>query len=43
MIGNLGGPVAVLMPATLVSAVPVLVALYQRHRRASLSLTLVGV
>ena len=27
MIGNLGGPMAVLMPATLVSAVPVLVAL----------------
>ena len=43
MIGNLGGPMAVLMPATLVSAVPVLVALYRRHRRASFSLTLVGV
>ena len=34
---------AVLIPATLVSAVPVLVALYRRHRRASFSLTLVGV
>ena len=43
MIGNLGGPMAVLMPATLVSAIPVLVALYRRHRRASFSLTLVGV
>ena len=43
MIGNLGGPMAVLMPATLVSAVPVLVALYRRHRRASFLLTSVGV
>ena len=43
MIGNLGGLMAVLMPATLVSAVPVLVALYRQHRRASFSLTLVGV
>ena len=43
MIGNLGGPMAVLMPATLVSAVPVLVALHRRHRRTSLVLTLVGV
>jgi len=43
MIGNLGGPMAVLMPATLVSAVPVVVALHRRGRRASLSLTLAGV
>jgi uncharacterized membrane protein len=31
------------MPTTLVSAVPVLVMLYRRHRRASFSLILVGV
>jgi len=43
MIGNLGGPMAVLMPATLVSAVPVLIALHRLHRRTSFSLTLVGV
>jgi uncharacterized membrane protein len=43
MIGNLGGPMAVLMPATLVSAVPLLVGLYRLHRRASFSLTLAGV
>jgi hypothetical protein len=42
MIGNLGGPMAVFMPATLLSAVPVLVALYRLHRRASFSLALVG-
>src|SRR5262245_2000862 len=42
MIDNLGGPMAVLMPATLVSAVPVLFMLYRLHRRASLSLALVG-
>jgi uncharacterized membrane protein len=33
MIANLGGPMAVLMPATLVSALPVLVSLYRRQRR----------
>ena len=43
MIGNLGGPMAVLMPATLVSVAPVLVALYRRRRRASLLLALAGV
>ena len=42
MIGNLGGPMAVLMPATLVSAGPVLFMLYRRRRRASLSLGLIG-
>ena len=42
MIGNLGGPMAVLMPTTLVSAVPVLFMLYRRHRRASFSLILAG-
>jgi hypothetical protein len=42
MIGNLGGPMAILMPATLVSVVPVLLMLYRRHRRASFALILVG-
>ena len=42
MIANLGGPMAVLMPATLVSAGPVLFVLYRLHRRASFSLILVG-
>jgi hypothetical protein len=42
MIANLGGPMAVLMPATLVTAVPVLFVLYRLHRRASFSLVLVG-
>jgi hypothetical protein len=42
MIANLGGPMAVLMPATLLSALPVLVALYRRHRRGRLSLVLAG-
>jgi hypothetical protein len=43
MIGNLGGPMAVLMPATLASAVPLLVVLYRLHRRVSFTLTLAGV
>jgi hypothetical protein len=43
MIANLGGPMAVLMPATLLSAVPVLVVLYRLRRRASFRLMLVGV
>lgn len=43
MIGNLGGPMAVLMPATLLSAVPVLVGFHRRHRRASSAFMLVGV
>ena len=42
MIANLGGPMAVLMPATLISAVPVLFVLYRVHRRASFSLILAG-
>jgi uncharacterized membrane protein len=42
MIDNLGGPMAVLMPTTLVSAVPVLFMLYRLHRRASFSLILAG-
>ncbi len=42
MINNLGGPMAVLMPTTLISAVPVLFMLYRRGRRASFSLVLVG-
>lgn len=42
MIGNLGGPMAVLMPAALLSAGPVLVVLYRLHRRASFFLVLVG-
>lgn len=43
MIANLGGPMAVLMPTTLLSAVPVLVVLYRLGRRPSFSLLLVGV
>ena len=42
MIANLGGPMAVLMPATLVSAVPVLLMLYRRGRRRSFYLLLAG-
>jgi uncharacterized membrane protein len=42
MIGNLGDPMAVLMPATLVSAVPLLFVLYRRRRRGSFYLILVG-
>jgi hypothetical protein len=42
MIANLGGPMAVLMPATLVSAGPVLFLLYRQRRRTSFSLILVG-
>ena len=42
MIANLGGPMAVLMPATLVSAVPVLIGLHRMRRRASFSLMLAG-
>jgi hypothetical protein len=43
MIANLGGPMAVLMPATLLSSVPVLVGLYRRHRHAGFYLMLAGV
>jgi uncharacterized membrane protein len=42
MIANLGGPMAVLMPATLVSALPVLFVLYRLRRRGSFYLILVG-
>jgi hypothetical protein len=42
MIANLGGSMAVLMPATLLAAVPALMGLYRR-RRASFSLMLAGV
>jgi uncharacterized membrane protein len=42
MMTNLGGPMAVLMPATMVSAVPVLFVLYRLRRRGSLYLLLVG-
>jgi hypothetical protein len=42
MIDNLGGPMAVLMPGTLISAIPVLFVLYRLHRRASFFLVLVG-
>ena len=41
MIANLAGPMSVLMPATLLSALPVLVSLYRRDRR-SFSLMLVS-
>jgi anthrone oxygenase-like protein len=43
MIDNLGGAMAVLMPMTLISALPVLFMLYRLHRRASFSLIIVGV
>ena len=33
MIANLGGPMAILLPAAILSALPVLVGLYRRHRR----------
>ena len=42
MIANLGGPMALLMPATLVSAVPVLYLLYRGHHRGSFYLILTG-
>jgi uncharacterized membrane protein len=40
MIGNLGGPMAVLMPAALLSAIPVLVDLYRRRLQARFYLML---
>jgi len=43
MIANLGGPMAGLMPATLLSAVPVLFGLHRLHRRTGFYLMLVGV
>ena len=42
MIANLGGPMAVLMPATLVSAALVLPILYRLHQRGSFYFVLVG-
>jgi hypothetical protein len=42
MIANLGGPMAVLMPAALLSAVPVLIGIHPLHRRPSFSLMLAG-
>src|SRR5215211_647109 len=42
MIANLGGPMAVLMPATLLSAVPVVALLWRLHRRTALYLALGG-
>lgn len=42
MIGNLGGPMAVLMPLTLISALPVLYLLYRLHQHTSFSLMLAG-
>jgi uncharacterized membrane protein len=42
MIANLGGPMAVLMPATLLSAVPVLFVLNRLRRRGSFYLILMG-
>jgi hypothetical protein len=43
MIGNLGAPMAVLMPASLLCAVPVLAASYRRRRLTGFYLTLAGV
>jgi hypothetical protein len=43
MIANLGGPMALLMPATLLTSVPVLFGLYRLHRRAGFYLMLAGV
>ncbi len=42
MIANLGGPMAVLMPTTLITAVPVLIGLRRLRRRASFALMLAG-
>jgi hypothetical protein len=42
MIRNLGGPMSVLMPLTLASAVPVLFGLRRLHQRGSFYLVLVG-
>jgi hypothetical protein len=43
MIANLGGPMAILMPAAVLSAVPVLVGFHRRHWRPGFNLTLAGV
>ena len=42
MIGNLGGPMSVLLPAAVLSAVPVLIACYRGRRRSGFYLTLAG-
>jgi hypothetical protein len=42
MTGNLGGPMRVLMPATLLASVPVLVLVFQRRPRAAFYLALVS-
>lgn len=42
MIANLADPMAVLMPAALITAVPALVGLYRLRRRASFALMLAG-
>ena len=42
MIANLGGSMAVLFPAALISALPVLFMLHRRHRRGSFYLLLAG-
>lgn len=39
MIGNLGGPMSVLMPATVASAVVLMVLLYRARRRTALAFT----
>src|SRR4029453_5480787 len=43
MIANLGGPMAVLMPTTLLSAVPVLIGFHRLQRRTAFRLVLAGV
>ena len=40
MIANLGGPMAILFPVTLLSAVPLLFGFYRLHRRAGFRLML---
>jgi uncharacterized membrane protein len=42
MIGNLGAPMSVLMPATLLSSVPVLIALFRRRRLGAFYLAMAG-
>jgi uncharacterized membrane protein len=43
MIANLGGPMAVLMPTALLSAVPVLIGFHRLQRRTAFRLVLAGV
>jgi hypothetical protein len=42
MIVNLGGPMALLMPAAILSALPVVIGLYRRPSRAGFTLSLAG-